>query len=303
LRIRSTVGYSPSKRDDAVELVQRKDKPLSRLKKQLSGNACRRLRRKAKPTVSENATERLDLPAGGFSAWLRRARSALLIENGIHVGCGECTACCSSSYFIHIQPEETRTLDRIRKDLLAAAPGRPKGHVLLGYDGKGFCPMLKNGKCSIYEHRPLTCRNYDCRIFTAAGIAAGDGDKVRINRRVARWRFSYPAKRDRDEHLAVRAASKFIREHAKAFPAAKTPDNPSQLAVLAIKVYDVFLKKDIQSIKTTSASSDAEIADAIIKACAKFDSERQVRIAAGHRRRRRVLAEAGLEKQLSRAIQ
>ena len=52
----------------------------------------------------------------------------------------------------------------------------PKGNMLLGYDENGHCPMLIDDKCSIYEHRPITCRSYDCRIFPAAGIVAGDDD-------------------------------------------------------------------------------------------------------------------------------
>ncbi len=200
-----------------------------------------RVRNDTEPLVLENATEQQDLPAGDFSSWLRHARSALSNGIGTDVDCGECTACCSSSYFIHIGPAETRTLGRIPGDLLVAAPGLSNDQVVLGYDKNGCCPMLLDGKCSIYEHRPQTCRNYDCRVFAAAGIAAGGDDKARVNRRVKRWKFSYPAKRDHDEHLAVQAAAKFIREHAECFPGGRIPSNPSQLAILAIEVYEVFL--------------------------------------------------------------
>ncbi len=218
-------------------------------------------------------TEASKLPAGDFSSWLRHARSALLVESGTDVDCGECTACCSSSYFIHIRPEETRTLARINPALLAAAPGLPKGHVLLGYDKNGVCPLLIKSQCSIYAQRPHTCRNYDCRIFAAAGIAAGDDDKARINQRVQRWRFSYPTARDQAEHVAVQAAAKFIRAHAEYFPGGKIPSNPSQLAILAIKAYEVFLKNDAGSVKAGRVSSDRDIAKAIVDTCRKFDAQ------------------------------
>ena len=218
-------------------------------------------------------TEKQDLPAGDFSSWLRDIWRALVIESGMNVACGECVACCSSSQFIHIRPEETRTLGRIQKEILVAAPGLPKGHVLLGYDKNGFCPMMINGKCSIYEHRPLTCRNFDCRVFAAAGITAGDS-KERITERVKRWKFSCPSTRDCDEHAAVQAAAQFIQEHAECFPGKKIPGIPSQLAVLAIKVYDVFLKKAGGPAETGRRSSDAETADAIVEACRKFDATR-----------------------------
>lgn len=230
-----------------------------------------RMRNDTERHLQRNMDEQQNLPAGDFSIWLRHRRGALLTEDGTDVDCGECIACCSSSQFIHIRPEETRTLGRIRKDILVAAPGLPKGYVLLGYDRNGFCPMMVNGKCSIYEQRPLTCRNYDCRVFTAAGITAGDNDTAGITRRVLSWKFSYPTRRDRDEHAAVQAASKFIREHAECFPGGRVPDNQNQLAILAIKVYEVFLEGGPAK---TGGASDTEIANAIVEACRKFDARR-----------------------------
>lgn len=181
-----------------------------------------------------------ELAAGDFSAWLRQARHALLGRDGLVVACGECIGCCSASYFIHIKPQEITTLSRIPKQLLFAAPGMPAGHMLMGYDAQGFCPMLAHGKCTIYQQRPQTCRTYDCRVFSAAGIAAGSAAQSVINQRVSQWRFSYPTQQDREEHLAVQAAAKFIRERASLFPGGRAPDNPSQLATLALKVYDLF---------------------------------------------------------------
>ncbi len=219
--------------------------------------------------------ERKGLPAGDFSAWLRDTRHALMVEEGTDVDCTGCDACCSSSYFIHIRPEETRTLGRIREDLLAAAPGLPSGHVVLGYDSDGRCTMLDGGMCSIYECRPLTCRAYDCRVFAAAGIAAGVEDKSRITERARRWEFTYPTRLDRDEHSAVRAAAKFIQEHAGCFPGGATPRDPSQLAVVAIKVYDVFLDEEGTPASTEDAATGVEVANAIVRASREFDARRE----------------------------
>jgi Fe-S-cluster containining protein len=204
---------------------------------------------------------------------LRRARDALLTDGGTDVDCGECVGCCTSSYFIHIRPEEGDVLSRIAKDIPVAAPGLPKGHVLLGYDKKGICPMLVEGTCSIYEHRPLTCRQYDCRIFAAAGIAAGGDDKARINEPVRRWRFSYPTKGDCDEHQAVQAAATFIRGHAECFPGGRTPSDPSQLAILALKAYRVFIVEGGDA-PAAVAGADIAIADAVVAACREFDAKR-----------------------------
>ena len=168
-----------------------------------------------------------DLAAGGFSSWLSRTRNAQREKGTAGVPCGECIACCTSSYFIDIAPGESQTLARIPKELLFPAPGLPRGNVLLGYDESGRCPMLLDRACSIYEHRPQTCRSYDCRVFPAAGIEAGGRDKELIKRRVRRWRFSYPTEADRGEHLAVQAAATFLRRHADCFPDGFVPGNPA----------------------------------------------------------------------------
>jgi hypothetical protein len=88
-----------------------------------------------------------NLPAGAFSSWLRDTRSGQLTNATADVPCGTCNACCKSSYFIHIAPEELRALRRIPKALLFKAPGLPSGNVLMGYDEKGRCPMLIDGRC------------------------------------------------------------------------------------------------------------------------------------------------------------
>src|SRR5438552_2615582 len=107
-------------------------------------------------------------------------QSALRGDADSDVPCAGCTACCTSSQFVHIGPDETDALAHIPAELLFPAPQRPPGHVVLGYDERGHCPMLVDGRCSIYEHRPQTCRIYDCRVFTAAGIELAEPSKAEI---------------------------------------------------------------------------------------------------------------------------
>jgi uncharacterized protein len=211
------------------------------------------------------------LPAGDFSAWLRRTRQALLEDADTDVACGDCSGCCTSSYFIRIKPGETRALASIPVGLRVAAPGLPAGHVLMGYDTRGHCPMLANGRCSIYTDRPQTCRTYDCRVFSAAGIAAGDSDKTTINQRVQRWQFSYPTELDRREHRAVRRTASFIRQNAQCFPGGRAPGNPSQVAILAIKSYTVMLEVDDVDCEE-NAPANARLAAAILESCRCFDA-------------------------------
>lgn len=179
--------------------------------------------------MDERDDEAGPLAAGDFSSWLVEIRRAMRGEQDADVPCGGCTACCTASQFVHIGPDETDTLAHIPSALLFPAPRMPRGHVLLGYDEHGCCPMLVDGACSIYEHRPRTCRTYDCRVFTAAGIEPED-DKPLIARRVRRWRFSYEDPAGSAEHAAVRAAARAIQgrgDHDR-------PVTATQVAVRAV---------------------------------------------------------------------
>lgn len=171
------------------------------------------------------------LPAGRFSSWLAQI--------GVDVPCGSCTACCTSSQFVHIGPEEIETLRRIPKALVFRAPGPAKGHVVMGYDERGHCPMFVDGGCSIYEHRPRTCRTYDCRVFPAAGLEPAD--KAQILERVRQWKFDVTGPEDERRQSAVALAATFLHEHAGRLPEGLVPRNPTQLAYLAVRVHDVFL--------------------------------------------------------------
>lgn len=206
-----------------------------------------------------------DLPAGEFSAWLQEMQRALRGESGSDVPCDGCTACCTSSQFVHIAPDETETLSRIPAELLFRAPKMPAGHVLLGYDEHGRCPMLGDGGCSIYEHRPRTCRIYDCRVFPAAGIGIGDDDKALIAERVRRWRFAFPTEADRVEHEAVRAAARFVRKHQQVLGEGSAPTSATQLAVLSVEVHDAFLGQDGETGRTVVVEPDVEDVQAALR--------------------------------------
>jgi Fe-S-cluster containining protein len=174
-----------------------------------------------------------DLAAGDFAAWLAGMQAALRHERDSEVPCNGCTACCTSSQFIHIAPDEVDTVAHIPAALLFPAPRMPQGNFVVGYDDRGHCPMLIDGACSIYEHRPRTCRTYDCRVFPAAGVEIDDADKAEIAERTRRWRFSHPTTADAMRHDAVRAAGAFLREQGGA--------SATQLAVRAVEVHEQFL--------------------------------------------------------------
>jgi hypothetical protein len=205
--------------------------------------------------------DRFNHAAGPFSAWLRAMRAALAGSSGMDVACGDCVGCCTSSYFIKVRAHETGAIERIGADNLRPVPGSSNGNLLMGFDAQGHCFMFANGGCSIYQDRPETCRTYDCRVFTAAGMNAGP-DKSVINERIASWKFDYPTPRDHLEHRAVTAAANFLRQHPVRFPGGRVPSRPSEIAVLAVKSYEVFLD---------TPATDAEISVAIVDACRNFD--------------------------------
>jgi len=211
----------------------------------------------------ESLDSEADLPAGDFSSWLAGMRAALRGEGESDVPCGVCTACCTSSQFVHIAPDETGTLSRIPAELLFPAPRLPRGHVLLGYDERGHCPMLIGGGCSIYEDRPRTCRTYDCRIFPAAGVAPDDDDDTKslIARRTERWKFGFPGRGDRTERDAVRAAATFLGAQRR--PEGVAPRNAIRLAVLAVEVHEAFLAHDDETGEAAVVDPDPEAVEAL----------------------------------------
>ena len=200
-----------------------------------------------------------DLAAGDFSSWMSEMQRAIDGEGDADVPCAGCTACCTSSQFVHIGPDEADTLAHVPAELLFPAPLLPRGHVLLGYDEPGHCPMLIDNRCSIYEHRPRTCRTYDCRIFPATGVELDDDEKELIARRAGRWQFSFPTATDRSQRDAVRAAARFLREHPGAVSDEAVPLSATQRAVMAIEVHDVFLRRDPVTNRASVIDPDPEL--------------------------------------------
>ena len=165
--------------------------------------------------------------------------------------------------FIPIKPEETKTIQRIPRALLFPAPGLPKGHVLLGYDDQGRCPMLVDNECSIYEDRPQTCRDYDCRVFAATGITVDPETQAEIANRVKAWAFDYESEGSREEHTIVREAAAFLQKNRDLFTKGSLPGYPVQLAALAITIYRLFAELTGEKL---TVPPDAAIAQAIMNA-------------------------------------
>ncbi|MEY4762007.1 MAG: hypothetical protein RLZZ200_1863 [Pseudomonadota bacterium] len=208
------------------------------------------------------------IDAGHFGDWLRETEAMLRGTGGSNVPCGSCVGCCVSSYHIWLRPEDRVAYDEVPEEFLRQGRGQPPGHHLMGYHDDGRCPMLTAQGCRIYADRPQTCRDYDCRIFAAAGIEAGDAARQVINERVRAWRFRYADDAECSAHAAITATATFIRQHAGAF-GGTAPTAPTGIAVLALKSHRVFLEPDVESC------DPVDLAKAIIEAGKAFDAAKQ----------------------------
>ena len=221
-------------------------------------------------TCGDCSSGLVSISAGGFSIWLRETEASLQSGNGAaDVPCGSCRGCCRSSMFVHIGPEETQAIQRIPRKLLFPAPGLPKGHLLMGYNDKGECPMLIGNECSIYADRPQTCREYDCRVFAATGLAVDAQAQPEIADRVRQWVFTYENESSRDEHRNLQETAVFLENNRDLFPDGTVPRYPIQLAALAVEVSRLFFNLKAKTQADDCATSDAAIARAILSAMRK----------------------------------
>ena len=181
----------------------------------------------------------MSIKAGEFVDWLNEFIKTMTGKGAGNVPCGECVACCTSKKFILVRPSDTQARSRIPKELLFAAPNLPKGYHLMGYDKQGHCPMFKEGRCSIYPHRPATCRQYDCRVLAAAGAEAKE-ESSEIAERVMAWEFSYSQPESERKSRQIKRAMWFLRQYSALFPPGYVPQSESQKSALAVSIHGEF---------------------------------------------------------------
>jgi uncharacterized protein len=191
-----------------------------------------------------------------FSRWLHGyLRAQTLAEPTSDVPCGECNACCKSSFYIQIDSAERETLALIPASRLTRSTEAKEPQWTLDQSNAGSCPMLIDGACSIYAQRPRTCRRFDCRVFVATGLGVGAGPRAALNERVWQWRFHYPSERDAAYQSAVLAAVAFLQRCADLIHPDVAPLDTGSLAKAAVLVYELFLEPN--------AAPDTELAAAI----------------------------------------
>jgi len=176
--------------------------------------------------------------AGAFGEWLAAMRGVLRGEQDADVPCGSCVGCCISSYPIPLRPEDELARAQVPEQWLLG-PARAGERWLMGFREDGSCPFMNDKSCSIYAGRPQTCRDYDCRIYTAAGLQP-DGERPVIAERVSAWEFGFSSEQEKADADAVRQAAQFIRANQALFPSAMRAGSATAAAVLAVKTYPLF---------------------------------------------------------------
>lgn len=80
------------------------------------------------------------------------------------VNCGSCRLCCKGDSIIlhegHDNPNNYETVE-----ILSPITGKPT--LILAHKENGDCIYLGENGCTIYEKRPMICREFDCRKFAS----------------------------------------------------------------------------------------------------------------------------------------
>jgi Fe-S-cluster containining protein len=95
-------------------------------------------------------------PFGSVTTFLRE-HDAGVRAGATKTPCGTCTACCVSKEWAAV-PLSAEEAERF-----ADCAHYSAGTWLLDRKPDGSCVKLIEGKCSVYQQRPRTCRLFDCR--------------------------------------------------------------------------------------------------------------------------------------------
>jgi Putative zinc- or iron-chelating domain len=122
------------------------------------------------------------------------------------VPCNGCATCCYHTR-VDVYPDQERPEDVPFFD----TETDPDGAVWLRKRADGACVHLADEGCSIYEHRPQSCRRYDCRIWSLFGTTDGmEGD-----RHTPVWNFRPRTRRGRVYLTAYQTAGMLAAAHLK----------------------------------------------------------------------------------------
>jgi len=120
--------------------------------------------------------------------WRRAMRDGVPVA----VPCNGCTSCCRSALLVRLTDAEARRLPHEVYEGRKVLPHRGRDCALFD---------AEQNRCSIYETRPIACREYDCRARWLAGFRNTERGRE-MNERLESWRTEVHS----DEDLGVIAA-------------------------------------------------------------------------------------------------
>ena len=133
------------------------------------GEASRRRRMAGKPApyaLDVRTGEKMAAKHAGLrlGAYVREVlASAVRGDVESKVPCGTCRECCWHHH-VEVRPElgdDLAYLDTVRQE---------DGELVLRKREDGACVHLTDAGCGVYEHRPMVCRGFDCRMLGAVGL-------------------------------------------------------------------------------------------------------------------------------------
>jgi Fe-S-cluster containining protein len=131
--------------------------------------------------VGEDAGQRLDRARRYVEQLLQLAKQQAAEALGKTIACGNrCPACCLYADRVDILPLELRRiLDLVeRQGRLGEVARRAE---LRRARGKGACPLLsRNGQCTVYAERPLSCGRYHSLDRDACRQCARDDGNTKV---------------------------------------------------------------------------------------------------------------------------
>ena len=193
--------------------------------------------------IDEHTSDGGDLDAGDFLAWVTGMQAALRSEQSSPT-CNSCAACCRSSQFIHIAPDETDTLAHIPAELLfprrSARPATSSSATTNA--GIARCWSTTSARSTSIAHRPVAPTTV--RVFPAAAVEIEDAAKAHLAQQTRRWRFSYPAPDDRRRHDAVRGRGVSPANRKTSSPPTSSPRTTPSSPSSPSRSTDAFVQRD-----------------------------------------------------------
>ena len=150
------------------------------------GEAKRRKLKQATAPVFEGLTE-------NGNPWVRQTGDPIeflraWLNGATETPCGKCIACCYTTK-VELDPDQDSPVALAHLDYTV----HEDGSMWLRKRADGACVHLGPTGCTVYEHRPYTCRRYDCRLGGLVGMA----DVYEGQRRSPLWMFKPESGRSR----------------------------------------------------------------------------------------------------------